>query len=279
VSQTSWRVPEPTPSYRAGSGEPLLLIHPFLLSHDVWADVAPALAEEYDVVAATLPGHWGGPHLRRRDTSLAAFADGLEELMDDLGWETAHLAGNSIGGWLALELARRGRARSVTAIAPGGGWRRFSWAQLQVGLKFLLLAPVLVVGHLLGDGARRLPRALLTPLQRVVSAHPDRMTGAQVDAMVRATTHCSAFLPYFWSDLRVGGARHLSMISVPTRIVLCERDWLLPPERYGAMFRDQLRDAEVVELPDVGHVPMYDDPERVVELVAEHARRAGREAA
>ena len=127
MSQTSrWgrlRVPEPTASVRRGSGEPLLLIHPFMLSHDVWSDVVPTLAEEYDVVAATLPGHWGGPHVRRRDVSLDVFADGLEELLDDLGWETCHVAGNSIGGWLALELARRGRARSVVAIAPAGGWK------------------------------------------------------------------------------------------------------------------------------------------------------------
>ena len=74
----------------------------------------------------TLPGHWGGPHLRRRDTNLDAFADGLEALLDDLGGRPAHIAGNSIGGWLALELARRGRARSVVAIAPAGGWTRFS---------------------------------------------------------------------------------------------------------------------------------------------------------
>ena len=51
------RVPEPAPYHRAGQGEPLLLLHPFMLSHDVWADVVPHLAEHHDVVALTLPGH------------------------------------------------------------------------------------------------------------------------------------------------------------------------------------------------------------------------------
>jgi pimeloyl-ACP methyl ester carboxylesterase len=259
---------------RRGEGNPerLLLIHPFLLDDEVWAGMLDRLGEEYDVVAATLPGHFGGPHLRRRDISLEAFADGLEALMDDLGWETAHVAGNSIGGWLALELARRGRAISVTSIAPAGAWRRFSWSQLLVGLKFLLIAPVLFLGHALGDRAPKLPRPVLTPLLRIVSAHPDRMTRAQVEGLVRATTHCSAFLPYFWSDLRRGGVRHLSMIETPVQLVLCERDWLLPPERYGALFRDQLPQADLVELADTGHVPMYDDPDRVATLVADHAR-------
>lgn len=274
MSQTTsrWRVPEPTPSRRAGSGEPLLLIHPFLLNHQVWDDVVPLLEGEFDVVAATLPGHWGGPRLPRRDTSLEAFADGLEALMDDLGWETAHVAGNSIGGWLALELARRGRARSVTAIAPGGGWRRLSWAQLLVGAKFLAVAPPLFLAHALGDLARRLPRPVLTPLLRIVSARPDAMSPDQVDALVRASAHCSAFLPFFLSDLRRGGIRPLGDLAVPVQLVLCERDWLLPPQRYGAAFREQLADAEVVELEGVGHVPMYDDPARVAALVAGHAR-------
>jgi pimeloyl-ACP methyl ester carboxylesterase len=263
-------VPEPTASVRRGSGEPLLLIHPFMLSHEVWADVVPALAQDYDVVAATLPGHWGGPHLRRRDVSLDAFADGLEELLDDLGWETCHVAGNSIGGWLALELARRGRTRSVVAIAPAGGWKRYSPTQLVVGLKFLMIAPAAFLGRLGGDLARHLPSWLLRPLLKIVSSHPERMSRAQRHAFVRAATHCSAFLPYFWSDLRRGGVQGLAAIDVPVRLVLCEDDWLLPPDRHGAIFRDQLRDADVVELADVGHVPMYDDPEGIARLIAEH---------
>jgi pimeloyl-ACP methyl ester carboxylesterase len=267
----SLRVPEPTASVRQGSGEPLLLIHPFMLSHDVWADVVPTLAEEYDVVAATLPGHWGGPHLRRREVSLDGFADGLEELLDDLGWETCHVAGNSIGGWLAIELARRGRARSVVAIAPAGGWRRFSWTQLSVGLKFLMIAPMAFLGRISGDLART-ARPLIRLALRIVSARPSAVPRRQQDAFVRATTHCSAFLPYFWSDLRRGGIQGLERIEVPVRLVLCEDDWLLPPERYGELFRAELRDADVVELPGVGHVPMYDDPAGIARLIAEHVR-------
>jgi pimeloyl-ACP methyl ester carboxylesterase len=273
MSQTSrWRrlrVPQPAASTRQGGGEPLLLIHPFMLSHEVWADVVPTLAEQYDVVAATLPGHWGGPHLRRRDVSLDAFADGLEELLDDLGWETCHVAGNSIGGWLALELARRGRARSVVAIAPAGGWKRFSWTQISVGSKFLMIAPLAFLGRAIGDLART-ARPLIRLALRIVSADPSAVPRRQQDAFVRAATHCSAFLPYFWSDLRRGGIRQLDEIGVPVRLVLCEDDWLIPPERYGAMFRSQLRDADVVELADVGHVPMYDDPAGIARLIAEH---------
>jgi pimeloyl-ACP methyl ester carboxylesterase len=265
------RVPEPTPSVRVGTGEPLLLIHPFMLNHEVWSEVLPALAEEFDVVAATLPGHWGGPHLKRRDVSLDAFADGLEALMDDLGWETAHIAGCSIGGWLSLELAQRGRARSVTAIAPAGGWRRFSWTQIQVGLKFLMLAPLAFLGRAVGDLARFAP--LVRRVLAIVSADSTAMPRRQVTACVRAATHCSAFLPFFWSELRHGGIHGLDRVTVPVRLVLCEKDWLLPPSQHGARFREQIRAVEVVEMPGVGHVPMYDDPTAVAALIAEHVGR------
>jgi pimeloyl-ACP methyl ester carboxylesterase len=265
-------VPEPGASLRAGPGEPLLLIHPFMLNHEVWSDVVPELAGEFDVVAATLPGHWGGPHLPRRDVNLDAFADGLEELMDDLGWETAHLAGCSIGGWLSLELAERGRARSVTAIAPAGGWKRFSLTQVLVGLKFLLIAPAAFLGRATGDLARTLPFALLRPLLMIVSARPERMTRRQRQAFVRATTHCSAFLPFFWSELSRGKHTELERVEVPVRLVLCEEDWLLHPARHRSLFTERLRDCEVVEMSGVGHVPMYDDPAAVGALIAEHAR-------
>lgn len=97
------------------------------------------------------------------------------------------------------------------------------------------------------------------------------MPRRQVVALIHATTHCSAFLPFFWSELRRGGIRGLDRVQVPVRLVLCERDWLLPPERHGSLFRDQLRDLDVVEMAGVGHVPMYDDPHAVAALIAEHA--------
>jgi pimeloyl-ACP methyl ester carboxylesterase len=79
--------------------------------------------------------------------------------------------------------------------------------------------------------------------------------------------------------LRRGGIRNLDRSDVPVRLVLCQDDWLLPPERHGAMFRDQLPNHEVVELLHVGHVPMYDDPDGIARLIAEHAGAHGNDAA
>ena len=72
------------------------------------------------MLAPTLAGHAGGPPVS--DLHPGTLADGVERAMDEAGFETAHVAGNSLGGNVALQLAARGRARSVVALAPAGGW-------------------------------------------------------------------------------------------------------------------------------------------------------------
>src|SRR5215204_6415893 len=117
-------MPELSPAlYRAGEGEPLVLIHGFTATWRCWLPVLGLLAPRFEVIAPTLHGHDGGPVPPRVAHSLAHATDHLEALLDALGVGTAHFAGNSMGGALALELAKRGRARSVVAISPGGGWR------------------------------------------------------------------------------------------------------------------------------------------------------------
>lgn len=110
---------------RAGQGEPVVLLHGFTATWRCWLPALPELAARYDVLAPTLTGHDGGPP-RRADQghSLAEAAGHVERQLDEQGVGTAHLVGNSMGGALVLELAKRGRARSVVALSPGGGWFR-----------------------------------------------------------------------------------------------------------------------------------------------------------
>jgi pimeloyl-ACP methyl ester carboxylesterase len=83
--------------------------------------VLPELERHHDVLAPTLPGHAGGPPIEG-EFHETLLADAVERAMDDAGFETAHIAGNSLGGFVALQLAARGRAESVVALAPAGGW-------------------------------------------------------------------------------------------------------------------------------------------------------------
>ncbi|HEY6759451.1 MAG TPA: alpha/beta fold hydrolase, partial [Baekduia sp.] len=119
-------MPEISPAlYRAGEGEPLVLIHGFTATWRCWLPVLGELVPRFEVIAPTLHGHDGGAALPAHDAphSIGRAADLLEEHLDALGVGTAHLAGNSLGGALALELAKRGRARSVVGISPAGGIR------------------------------------------------------------------------------------------------------------------------------------------------------------
>jgi len=110
-----------TPNHRGGSGPPLVLVHGITDTWRTWELVIPALERRHDVLAVTLAGHAGGPPLPDELTD-ATLADGVEAAMDAAGWGIADIAGNSLGGFIALQLAQRGRARSVVALATAGGW-------------------------------------------------------------------------------------------------------------------------------------------------------------
>jgi pimeloyl-ACP methyl ester carboxylesterase len=107
-----------------GSGTPLVLPHGLSGTWRVWTPILPLVETHHAVFALTLPGHAGGPPLPAEDPpSVAALVDGVAAELDRLGIDKAHFAGNSLGGWISLELARRGRARSVVLFGPAGAWR------------------------------------------------------------------------------------------------------------------------------------------------------------
>src|SRR6185436_9838178 len=104
-------------SLRTRSGEPLLLLHGLGTSRRDFTAVIPALIERFDVINVDLPGIGRSPHLEQRPT-VAAITDAVEHTLDAAGLDRVHVLGNSLGARIALELAVRGRARSVVAIAP-----------------------------------------------------------------------------------------------------------------------------------------------------------------
>ena len=160
----------------------MLLLHPFLLSQTVWEKVARQLADtgRYEVFAPTMAGHHGGPRAGTWFLSSAVLADHVERQLDELGWETAHIVGNSLGGWVAFELERRGRARSVIGIAPAGGWTRWSPAKFEVIAKFILGMPLFVLAWMFG------PRVLQLPFSRrlatyAISASPKGVSERELE--------------------------------------------------------------------------------------------------
>lgn len=99
-----------------------VLLHGVACSGRIWQDVVPLVSAHHDVHALTLLGHHGGPAIQRHPPQVSDVVDAAERDLDDLGIDRPHLAGNSLGGWIAIELARRGRAASVCAFSPAGFW-------------------------------------------------------------------------------------------------------------------------------------------------------------
>lgn len=79
------------------------------------------LERHHDVLVPTLAGHAGGPPIPG-EASDVVMTDLVEHAMDEAGFPTAHIVGNSLGGYIALQLAARGRAETVVALSPAGGW-------------------------------------------------------------------------------------------------------------------------------------------------------------
>jgi pimeloyl-ACP methyl ester carboxylesterase len=252
-----------------GSGEPVLLLHPFLISQLVWDKVAPRLADtgRYEVFAPTMAGHNGGPRSGTWFLSSSALADHVERQLDELGWETAHIVGNSLGGWVAFELERRGRARTVTGIAPAGGWHRWSPTKFEVIAKFVGGMPVWVLAHLLG------PRLLRLPLSRrigtlPISGTPDGISERELLAVIEDLKHCPAYFQLLVKSLLMPGLVELAQTDVPTHLVLCEKDRVFPGPRSHRYFKAQLpASTRVTELDGLGHIPMFEAPGRIADVI------------
>jgi pimeloyl-ACP methyl ester carboxylesterase len=247
------------------TGQPLLCLHGFMDTWRTWELVLPALERHHDVLAPTLPGHAGGPAIDG-EIDEGFMADAVERAMDDAGLEMAHLVGNSLGGHVALQLAARGRARSVVAFAPAGGWARGdeSWRELlrlQSSIHEAAKAAAPHVQALLStpEGRRRATRYVAERFEHI----PAELLGHQLVGVAA----CDA-------PRLIEHAAHASWeldaerISCPVRMVWGTEDRLLPWPSAAARFRDEwLPHADWIELDGVGHCPQLDVPVEAAQLI------------
>jgi pimeloyl-ACP methyl ester carboxylesterase len=247
--------------HRGGSGRPLVLIHGLGANWRSWAPVLWHAEQERDVLAIDLPGFGeSAPPPDGRPPDPAALADAVERTLDAAGLETADLAGNSLGGWIALELARRGRASSVVAISPAGMWtpREQAWADRFLRTQYAAAKLVAPRAELLRN---RVLRALFLA---GISARPWRADAEDVVYGIRALAR-SNFLPTH--EAMIGQrCQGLEEIDCPVLIAWGTRDLLLPV-RQAPRFARRIPGAQLVELPHLGHVPMADDPELIARTV------------
>jgi pimeloyl-ACP methyl ester carboxylesterase len=271
-------MPEISPAlYRAGEGEPLVLIHGFTATWRCWLPVLAELVPRFEVIAPTLHGHDGGTALPAHDAphSISRAADFLEEHLDALGVGTAHLAGNSLGGALALELAKRGRALSVVAISPAGGLRPGDTATAEKIIKVFSRMQKTTRASL-----NHLPRVMARPGLRRVALRDVMTRGHQVPAtealaLARSSVRCD-IVEDVYAVLRNGDAslHGLEHISVPTLITWGDKDRILPIETNSPRLREEIPGVEFRVTPGLGHTPMWDDPTQIAAAIGDFAARA-----
>jgi pimeloyl-ACP methyl ester carboxylesterase len=245
-----------------------MLLHGILGSERMWRHVVPLLSAKHETIAPTALGHHGGRSANTRPARLVDVVDDAERLLDELGIATAHLAGNSMGGWVALELARRGRARSVCAFSPAGFWQGTPDPSRTSALRRTIrdarrgraLMP------LFAKSARFRRWAL-----RLNAVRGDRVTVSDFVELGEDVLGCTIAEDLLSTEEALIA---LEEASYPITVAWAEKDRIFPVSEYSAIARALVPRARFLLLEGVGHVPMFDAPELVANTVLDTTGRA-----
>ena len=268
ASRTEQSAQTSTSGHRGGSGSPLVLLHGVGGNWRVWTPVLKRLEAHHDVFAPTMLGHGGAAEFAAGVVpSVDALADGIEAMLDSAGVDRAHIVGNSLGGWVALELARRGRASSVVVFSPAGAWRS-QWRIYSRVAGIRMIVAMIALGAPRADAIASQPwmRWLLLSSQ---VAYPMRVDPELLAADIRAAGNAPGVQPL----LRALPLRQLEPLpadrTYPIRVVWGDADRILPYDQFGAPMIELLPGAEVIRQKGVGHIPMSDDPLAVAQRILE----------
>ncbi|WEO98773.1 alpha/beta fold hydrolase [Streptomyces sp. FXJ1.172] len=258
-----------TMSYaRVGRGEPLVLLHGIGHHRQAWDPVVDILATERDVITVDLPGFGASPglpdglayDLSTTNTVLGALFEALE-------LDRPHIAGNSLGGLLALELGRDKLVRSVTALSPAGFWteaeRRYAFTVLLTMRAVARRLPLPLVERLSHTAAGR------TALTSTIYGRPARRAPEAVVAETLALVGATGFD----ATLRAGQSVRFTdeLAGLPVTVGWGTRDRILV-RRQGVRAKQLIPHARLVRLPGCGHCPMNDDPALVARVILDGSR-------
>ena len=250
---------------RGGSGDPLLLLHGIGSQWQVWEPVLPVLRAERDVIAVDLPGFGQSAVLNGTPPTPANLAAVIASFLDEVGWDQPHVAGNALGGWIALELSKLGRTASVCALSPAGFWNGWEQTYAEMSLRNAQRMSRRLDGRLEQLYAR--PAVKAAAMAQFVA----RPGWLPVDAAVRSARNL-ARCPGWEATLDGMGGRFTGAGAVepPVTIAWGEKDRLLLP-RQAERARRALPFARHVTLFGCGHVPTWDEPELVARTILSSA--------
>jgi pimeloyl-ACP methyl ester carboxylesterase len=259
--------------HREGTGEPLVLIHGIGHHWQAWAPVVPELAREFDVLACDSPGFARSPELPADvPRTVTAYAEAYAAWFEDRGLDRPHVAGNSMGGAIALELARLGVVRTAHAISPAGFWTVAERRYAQGLLAVLRNAPA-AVRPAISAAVRTAPgrvavagtlygRAWRTPADEAQATLRDAWAAPAFDAALRG-----------FDDYDFARGEELPGAG-PVTVSWGSRDLLLPYWTQAPRARRALPQARHVTLHGCGHVPFTDDPGLCAAVIRKAAGRA-----
>src|SRR5262245_15740527 len=209
-----------------GSGRPLILLHGLGMSHTVWRAVMPYLSPTRRVIAFDIAGFGSTPPLGRSlCPTTQNLVDSLEHSVRQLGLDgPVDFAGNSLGGLLALEAARRGIARSVVAISPAGLWQ----AHPPRHVKYVFVALKFAATNFTNAAKAAMRFGVLRELLLAVPISVGSRHMSSIDAMgaIDDLAAAESFYETFKSTRAPfsGG----TSITVPVTIAFGDRDLILP---------------------------------------------------
>jgi pimeloyl-ACP methyl ester carboxylesterase len=256
---------------RRGAGAPLVLLHALGSSRHAWDPVIAAISDHFDVIAVDLPGFGDSPPLPDAVTPTpAALAAAIADALDTAGVRRPHVLGNSLGGWIALELAALRPLASLTLLSPAGLWPRNTPVYCRISLR----ATRWLTTHI----SRVLNQVVNYRLGRILvlgqsHGRPARMSPAQARAAIRAMANCVGFEATLTATIYRRYAPR-APLNLPVTVAFGSRDRILLRRQWRRT--DMLPShSDLVQLPHCGHIPMADDPAAITRLITRSAARSG----
>jgi pimeloyl-ACP methyl ester carboxylesterase len=243
--------------YGSGDGPPVLLIHGLAGNWQNWLENIPELGQERRVYALDLPG-FGASEMPAEDISITGYARCVHELCERLELPPAVIVGNSMGGFVAAELAIRHPERCdrlVLVAAAGISINSLSKRPTVTGARVFAA----VAARTAAQSHRVVTRPRLRHLAlQTVARHPTRLKPDLTWEIIQGAGK-DGFLPALEALLDYDFRDRLPEIACPTLVVWGEEDMLVPVKD-AREFERLIEAARCVVLEDTGHVPMLERP-------------------
>lgn len=255
-------------SFGDTSAPALVMIHGMGSSSTAWRQITPKLAESFRVIHVDLPGHGFSSFDSSIEMDPHSLAERVFDTVTTMGVETFHLVGNSLGGWVALDIAAQhpGNVLSVVGVAPAGLWLSPVNRRLPIGAFARTLARLtypIAPYFMQYEWARKIGFASVSPKWKELPAQ------TILDA-ARAMGSSTGYFPAWDALLSLRFDKEISA-DIPVTIIFGDSDNTLPAKTSQERSLAP-RHAKWVLLSESGHAPMWDHPDEVIQEILSTAQ-------